>query len=83
MQQFAQTAQNIAGFGQQNNFSNQPNAMGQINQLHGQMGMPVTNQRNQIGPIGNSLHMGPVNQMNGMTSNAMAMQNQMVRSIIR
>lgn len=95
VQQFAQAVQNnIAGFGQQSNFSSQPNALGQLSQIQGQMGMPVTNQMNltqnhigmgtnqmvqQVNSIGSSLHMGQVNQINGLASNPMAMQNQMVR----
>lgn len=86
VQQFSQPVQNIAGYGQQNNFSNQPNAMGQLGQLQGQIGISVTNQvglSSQIGhsvnPIGSSLHMGPASQINGLANNAMAMQNQMMQ----
>lgn len=92
VQQFAQPVQNLGGFGQQNSFPSQPSGMGQMNQMQGQIGMPGTNQlniaTNQIGlnssqmvnPLASSLHMGAVNQINGLPGNAMTMQSQMVRS---
>lgn len=84
---------NIMAFGQQNSFPNQQSSMAQLNHLSTQMPvtsnqMPVN--QNQIpvnpstlgqvatNPLGNCLHVGQINQMNGAPNSAIAMQSQMM-----
>lgn len=83
---------NMVTFGQQNSFPNQQSSLSQLNQLPTQM--PITTNQlpvnqnqmtvnpNSLGPVATnslgSLHVGQINQMNGVPNPAIAMQSQMV-----
>ncbi|XP_076239144.1 stromal membrane-associated protein 1 [Calliopsis andreniformis] len=87
---------NMVAFGQQNSFPNQQSSLTQINHLPAQMPVS-TNQipvnQNQmvvnptsLGPVatnslGNCMHVGQINQMNGVPNPAIAMQSQMMMQL--
>lgn len=87
---------NAVPFGQQNSYPNQQSSLTQLNQLPTQMSV-TTNQlpisQNQItvnptslGPVasnslGNCLHVGQINQMNGVPNPAITMQSQMAMQL--
>lgn len=87
----------VVPFGQQTNFPNQQSSLTQLNQLPAQMSvtpnqLPIS--QNQItvnsaslGPVasnslGNCIHVGQINQMNGVPNPAITMQSQMVHKFV-
>ncbi|XP_076175345.1 stromal membrane-associated protein 1 [Ptiloglossa arizonensis] len=86
---------NMVTFGQQNSFPNQQSSLSQLNQLPTQM--PITTNQlpvnqnqmtvnpNSLGPVATnslgSLHVGQINQMNGVPNPAIAMQSQMMMQL--
>lgn len=88
---------NVAPFGQQSSFPNQQSSLTQLNQLPAQMSvatnqLPINQNQmavnpNTLGPVapnslGNCLHVGQINQMNGVPNSAIAMQSPMVNNFI-
>lgn len=84
---------NMVAFGQQSSFPNQQSSLTQLNHLPAQMSvttnqLPVNQNQmavnpNPLGPVatsslGNCMHIGQINQMNGVPNPAIAMQSQMV-----
>ncbi|XP_043529664.1 stromal membrane-associated protein 1 isoform X1 [Frieseomelitta varia] len=86
----------VVPFGQQTSFPNQQSSLTQLNQLPTQMSvtpnqLPIS--QNQItvnsaslGPVasnslGNCIHVGQINQMNGVPNPAITMQSQMVMQL--
>lgn len=87
----------VVPFGQQTSFPNQQSSLTQLNQLPTQMSvtpnqLPIS--QNQItvssaslGPVasnslGNCIHVGQINQMNGVPNPAITMQSQMVHKFV-
>ncbi|KAG7213617.1 hypothetical protein KM043_002868 [Ampulex compressa] len=92
--QFKQQLPTVPAFGQQNNFSTPQSSMAQMNHLSTQM--PITNQisvsQNQIAvnpssigsvgnPLGNCMHVGQINQVNGVPNTTIGMQSQMMMQL--
>lgn len=84
-------------FGQQTSFPNQQSSLTQLNQLPTQMSVTsnqlpmsqnqITVNSTSLGPVasnslGNCLHVGQINQMNGLPNPAITMQSQMVHKFI-
>ena len=87
----------VVPFGQQTSFPNQQSSLTQLNQLPTQISvtpnqLPIS--QNQItvnsaslGPVasnslGNCIHVGQINQMNGVPNPAITMQSQMVHKFV-
>lgn len=87
---------NLVGFGQQNSFPNQQSSLAQLNHLPTQMPVttnPIPVNQNQItanpsslgavatNPLGNCLHVGQINQLNGVPNPGIGMQSQMMMQL--
>lgn len=83
----------VVPFGQQTSFPNQQSSLTQLNQLSNQISVTsnqlpisqnqITMNSTPLGPVasnslGNCLHVGQINQMNGVPNPAITMQSQMV-----
>lgn len=86
---------NVVAFGQQNNFPNQQSSFNQLSHIPTQMTVPsqvpinqnqITQNPSSIGgvvanPIGNCLHMGQINRMNGIPNTGVAMPSPMMMQL--
>ena len=87
---------NLVAFGQQSSFPNQQSSLTQLNHLPAQMSvttnqLPVNQNQmavnpNPLGPVatsslGNCMHIGQINQMNGVPNPAIAMHSQMMMQL--
>lgn len=80
----------VIPFGQQTSFPNQQSSLTQLNQLSNQISNQLPISQNQIAmnstplgsvasnSLGNCLHVGQINQMNGVPNPTITMQSQMV-----
>ncbi|XP_016915876.1 stromal membrane-associated protein 1 [Apis cerana] len=86
----------VVPFGQQTSFPNQQSSLTQLNQLSNQISVTsnqlpisqnqITMNSTPLGPVasnslGNCLHVGQINQMNGVPNPAITMQSQMVMQL--